>query len=127
MLHGQLAPEVRQEIVEAVQAGAVEVLVATLQLISEGFDCPGLATLFLTTPISFEGRLLQVIGRIMRPAANKRARVFDYIDENVPTLLRSARARSLVLVATLIAYAKIMVIVAMDVSLVFKAIVGYAI
>ncbi len=97
LLHGQLAPEVRQEIVEAVQAGSVEVLVATLQLISEGFDCPGLATLFLTTPISFEGRLLQVIGRIMRPAANKRARVFDYIDENVPTLLRSARARSVVL------------------------------
>lgn len=97
LLHGQLAPEARQEIVEAVHAGAVEVLVATLQLISEGFDCPGLATLFLTTPISFEGRLLQVIGRIMRPAKNKRARVFDYIDGNVPTLLRSARARSLVL------------------------------
>ena len=97
LLHGQLAPEVRQEIVEAVKAGAVEVLVATLQLISEGFDCPGLTTLFLTTPISFEGRLLQVIGRIMRPALNKRARVYDYIDENVPTLLRSARARSVVL------------------------------
>jgi superfamily II DNA or RNA helicase len=97
LLHGQLNPDARYEIVEAVQAGAAEVLVATLQLISEGFDCPGLATLFLTTPISFEGRLLQVIGRIMRPASNKRARVFDYIDENVPTLLRSARARSAVL------------------------------
>lgn len=97
LLHGQLTPENRQDIVAAVQAGEVEVLVATLQLISEGFDCPGLATLFLTTPISFEGRLLQVIGRIMRPAKNKRPRVFDYIDENVPTLLRSARARSVVL------------------------------
>lgn len=97
LLHGQLAPESRHEIVEAVREGEVEVLVATLQLISEGFDCPGLTTLFLTTPISFEGRLLQVIGRIMRPAENKRARVFDYIDENVPALLRSARARSLVL------------------------------
>jgi len=97
LLHGQLAPESRNEIVEAVRAGEVEVLVATLQLISEGFDCPGLSTLFLTTPISFEGRLLQVIGRIMRPAENKRARVFDYIDENVPALRRSADARSLVL------------------------------
>lgn len=97
LLYGQLAPETRQEIVEAVRAGEVEVLVATLQLISEGFDCPGLSTLFLTTPISFEGRLLQVIGRIMRPAKNKRARVFDYIDENVPALIRSAKARSLVL------------------------------
>ena len=97
LLHGQVSPEERGAIVEAVQKGEVEVLVATLQLIGEGFDCPGLATLFLTTPISFEGRLLQVIGRIMRPAQNKQARVFDYIDENIPALMRSAQARSLVL------------------------------
>jgi superfamily II DNA or RNA helicase len=97
LLYGGLAPETRSTIVDAVQRGEVKVLVATLQLISEGFDCPGLTCLFLTTPISFEGRLLQVIGRIMRPAANKRARLFDYIDENIPTLLRSAKARSLVL------------------------------
>jgi superfamily II DNA or RNA helicase len=97
LLAGKLAPEVRNEVVDAVQCGEVQVLVATLQLISEGFDCPGLSTLFLTTPISFEGRLLQVIGRVMRPAKDKRARVYDYIDENIPTLLRSARARALVL------------------------------
>jgi superfamily II DNA or RNA helicase len=97
LLHGQLPHEQRGGIVEAVRRGEVQVLVATLQLIGEGFDCPGLTTLFLTTPISFEGRLLQVIGRIIRPAANKQARVFDYIDENIPALLRSAQARSLVL------------------------------
>ncbi|MFT5729161.1 MAG: superfamily II DNA or RNA helicase [Desulforhopalus sp.] len=97
LLSGQLAPEVRSEVVEGVLNGSVNVLVATLQLISEGFDCPGLSTLFLTTPISFEGRLLQVIGRIMRPAENKRARVYDYIDDNIPTLLRSANARAVVL------------------------------
>lgn len=97
LLSGQVAAELRAEIVEEVQSGNIDVLVATLQLISEGFDCPGLSTLFLTTPISFEGRLLQVIGRVMRPAKNKRARVFDYVDENIPTLLRSARARALVL------------------------------
>jgi superfamily II DNA or RNA helicase len=97
LLSGQLAPEVRSEVVEGVLNGSVNVLVATLQLISEGFDCPGLSTLFLTTPISFEGRLLQVIGRVMRPAENKRARVYDYIDDNIPTLLRSANARALVL------------------------------
>lgn len=97
LLCGQISAESRGAIVEAVRKGEVEVLVATLQLIAEGFDCPGLSTLFLTTPISFEGRLLQVIGRIMRPAVNKRARVFDYIDENVPALARSARSRSLVL------------------------------
>lgn len=97
LLSGQLAPEQRADVVEGVLNGSVEVLVATLQLISEGFDCPGLSTLFLTTPISFEGRLLQVIGRVMRPAEKKRARVFDYVDDNIPTLLRSANARALVL------------------------------
>jgi len=97
LLSGQLAPEVRNEVVKGVLNGSVKVLVATLQLISEGFDCPGLSTLFLTTPISFEGRLLQVIGRVMRPAENKRARVYDYVDENIPTLLRSANARAVVL------------------------------
>ncbi len=97
LLAGSVGAEERSDIVAAVRVGRIEVLVATLQLIGEGFDCPGLANLFLTTPISFEGRLLQVIGRIMRPAAKKQARVFDYIDENIPTLMRSARARSLVL------------------------------
>ena len=93
LLTGQVSAESRAEIVAAVQQGRLQVLVATLQLISEGFDCPGLSTLFLTTPITFEGRLLQVIGRIMRPAANKQARVFDYVDESVSALNRSANIR----------------------------------
>ena len=97
LLSGQVPPDIRNTVVEQVRRGELDVLVATLQLIGEGFDCPGLSTLFLTTPISFEGRLLQVIGRIMRPAANKRARVFDYVDENVPALMRSAKTRALIL------------------------------
>lgn len=93
LLTGQISADNRVEIVAAVKEGHIQVLVATLQLISEGFDCPGLSTLFLTTPITFEGRLLQVIGRIMRPAANKEARVFDYVDESVRALNRSASIR----------------------------------
>ncbi len=67
VLTGQSPPETRADLVADVQAGKVAVLVATLQLIGEGFDCPGLSTLILATPIKFEGRLLQVVGRIMRP------------------------------------------------------------
>ncbi len=74
-------------------AGRVPVLIATLQLIGEGFDCPGLSTLVLATPIKFEGRLMQVVGRIMRPAEGKEALVLDYVDEQVPVLRRSAAAR----------------------------------
>ncbi len=93
VLTGRTPPDKRGEIVSAVRDGEVDVLISTLQLIGEGFDCPGLSTLVLATPIKFEGRLLQVVGRIMRPAMNKRARVIDYVDEKIPVLRRSAAAR----------------------------------
>lgn len=83
----------RAEIVEQVRRGEVRVLLATIQLIGEGFDCPGLDTLFLATPIKFEGRLQQVVGRILRPAVDKKPRVFDYVDSLVPVLARSGRER----------------------------------
>jgi superfamily II DNA or RNA helicase len=93
VLTGQSTPENRTRIVADVREGQVVVLIATLQLIGEGFDCPGLTTLVLSTPIKFEGRLLQVVGRIMRPAEGKRARVIDYVDENIAVLRRSAASR----------------------------------
>ena len=93
VLTGQTPAEERANIVADVLSGRMVVLVATLQLIGEGFDCPGLSTLVLATPIKFEGRLLQVVGRIMRPAVGKEARVIDYVDEQVPVLRRSAAAR----------------------------------
>ncbi len=93
VLTGRVPAEQRARIVEDVRAGQVLVLIATLQLIGEGFDCPGLSTLVLATPIKFEGRLLQVVGRVMRPADGKKARVVDYVDGNIPILGRSAAAR----------------------------------
>ncbi len=97
LLTGQVVAEKRSEIVAEVQSGKVQVLVATLQLISEGFDCSGLSSLFLTTPITFEGRLVQVIGRILRPARNKVPVVYDYLDDQVAALRRSGSARQKVL------------------------------
>ncbi len=97
LLTGQTSTEQRSIIVENVKNEQVKVLVATIQLIGEGFDCPGLNNLFLTTPITFEGRLLQILGRIMRPAKGKHARVYDYVDEHVSVLNRSAHARKKIL------------------------------
>jgi len=94
VLTGDLTLRQRQEVVVAVQAGAVQVLLATGQLIGEGFDCPGLSTLFLATPIRFSGRVLQYLGRVLRPAPGKdRARVYDYQDVHVGVLRNAARAR----------------------------------
>jgi superfamily II DNA or RNA helicase len=96
LLTGQTGKDEREQIVVDVQAGRLQVLVATVQLIGEGFDCPGLSTLVLATPIKFEGRLLQVAGRIVRPAAGKKAVIVDYVDTAVPLLRRSAAARRVV-------------------------------
>ncbi|MCI5161074.1 MAG: DEAD/DEAH box helicase [Candidatus Electrothrix sp. AX5] len=94
MLTGSISMTARAEIVQRVQKGEVQVLLSTLQLISEGFDCPGLSTLVLATPIRFEGRLLQVVGRIMRPAEGKKALVIDYVDTKIGVLNRSGLARA---------------------------------
>ena len=54
----------------------------------------GLSTRFLVTPIRFSGRVTQYLGRVLRPAAGKtNARVYDYIDIEVPQLVASAKAR----------------------------------
>lgn len=94
ILTGKTPVKQRQEIVDRVKAGEVQVLLSTLSLIGEGFDCAGLTNLFITTPIRFKGRLNQVIGRILRPADGKQPIIFDYVDSNVGLLKNTAQARS---------------------------------
>lgn len=93
VLTGLMSAEKRTQTVKEVLDGKVQVLISTLQLIGEGFDCTGLTTLVLATPIKFEGRLLQVVGRIMRPSDGKKARVIDFVDSCIPILRKSAEAR----------------------------------
>ena len=94
LLTGDLSGAERQSVVDRLNDGDIQVVVATGQLIGEGFDCPNLTTLFLATPVSFSGRVLQYVGRVLRPAPGKsHARIFDYIDVNVEPLVKAARAR----------------------------------
>jgi len=94
LLTGDLNDRQRKEVLDRLKAGRVSVLVATGQLIGEGFDYGELSTLFITTPVRFSGRVLQYIGRIMRPAPGKKhARIFDYVDVNVEVLKNAAAAR----------------------------------
>ena len=91
---GDLDIAERQKVLEQINNGLVKIVIATGQLIGEGFDCKDLTTLFLATPIKFSGRLLQYLGRVLRPAAGKEyARVFDYVDIHVETLQKAAQAR----------------------------------
>lgn len=94
LLTGDLATAERKKVLERINNGHVQVLIATGQLIGEGFDCKDLTTLFLATPIKFSGRLLQYLGRVLRPAPGKKyARVYDYVDVKVDTLRKAANAR----------------------------------
>jgi superfamily II DNA or RNA helicase len=91
---GDLSPLERQNVLERLKRREFKVLIATGQLMGEGFDCRDLTTLFLTTPIRFKGRVLQYLGRVLRPAPNKKAaRVFDYVDIHVEPLKTAARER----------------------------------
>jgi superfamily II DNA or RNA helicase len=94
ILTGDLSSSQRLEIVQRLNQGRVKVLIATGQLIGEGFDCRQLSTLFLATPVRFSGRVLQYLGRVLRPApAKSSARVFDYVDVHVDPLVAAAKAR----------------------------------
>jgi superfamily II DNA or RNA helicase len=94
LLTGDLSDDARKAVLERLNKGQVNVLIATGQLIGEGFDCPDLSTLFMATPIRFSGRVMQYLGRILRPAQGKsRARVYDYVDERVAPLVAAAKAR----------------------------------
>jgi len=94
ILTGDLSDTDRKTVVERLNTGRVKVLVATGQLIGEGFDCKELSTLFLACPIKFSGRLLQYLGRVLRPAPGKeKARVYDYVDSRIGVLENAARGR----------------------------------
>lgn len=94
LLTGATPKKQRAAIVERLARGDVRVLGSTVQLIGEGFDAPGLSTLFLSTPIKFSGRVLQVVGRVLRPKDGKTPRIYDYQDNHVGVLKASARARA---------------------------------
>ena len=94
LLTGDVSNGERKATVESLNSGHIKVLIATGQLIGEGFDCKELSTLFLTTPIKFDGRLIQYLGRVLRPAPGKeKARIYDYVDKFVGVLKAAAATR----------------------------------
>ncbi len=86
VLTGKTPAKKRQEIVARVAGGEVPVLFSTLSLIGEGFDCPAMDSLFLASPIKYSGRLIQTVGRVLRPVEGKEPLVFDYNDVGVGIL-----------------------------------------
>jgi superfamily II DNA or RNA helicase len=83
VLTGSTRPKDRERIITALQDGECRYLIATGQLIGEGFDLPGISNVFLATPVKFSGRLIQYVGRALRPAPGKdKAMIFDFVDDH---------------------------------------------
>ncbi len=97
VLVGGLSQKARTAVSKRISQGEVDVLICTGQLIGEGYDLPELSVLFLATPIKFSGRLIQYVGRVLRPSPGKdRAVIHDYADHKVGVLDHSARVRGTV-------------------------------
>ncbi len=94
VLTGGLSAKARAAVTGQINQDRLNILICTGQLIGEGYDLPSLETLFLATPIKFSGRLIQYVGRVLRPSPGKDSAVIhDYADKSVGVLACSARSR----------------------------------
>ena len=92
---GMGAAQRRAALERLVPDGDPLLVVATGPYVGEGFDCPALDTVFLAAPIAFKGRLVQYVGRVLRPAPGKHSvEVHDYHDVQTGVLASSLRRRA---------------------------------
>ena len=81
VLTGKTPTKERDHIIKDLQSGKCHYLVATGLLIGEGFDLPEIGALAVATPVKFPGRLIQYVGRALRPAPGKsKAVILDFVD-----------------------------------------------
>lgn len=70
------------------------IIISTGNYLGEGFDMPNLNSLFIATPVKFEGLQKQYIGRIERIVEGKdKVKVFDFVDSKVFILLNMFQIR----------------------------------
>jgi superfamily II DNA or RNA helicase len=97
VLQGDMNAVARRKVkdrVAAIPDTEERLVLATGRYIGEGFDDPRLDTLFLAMPISWKGTLIQYAGRLHRVHPGKKeVRIFDYVDREVPVLLRMFQRR----------------------------------
>lgn len=97
VLHGGMSAKERRgakEQLATIPDDEERLVLATGRYIGEGFDDARLDTLFLALPVSWKGTLIQYTGRLHRlHPAKTEVRIFDYVDRDVPMLLRMFEKR----------------------------------
>jgi superfamily II DNA or RNA helicase len=81
-LTGETAKKIRTQVLARFKAGGLDVLCATT-IADEGLDVTRLSRLILATPAKAQGRIIQRLGRLMRPHEGKGQPVlFDLVDDH---------------------------------------------
>jgi superfamily II DNA or RNA helicase len=97
VLRGGMRSKERRELaarLAEVPDKAERLVLATGRYLGEGFDDARLDTLFLAMPVSWKGTLAQYAGRLHRLHPRKtEVQIFDYVDREVPMLLRMFEKR----------------------------------
>ncbi len=86
--------EIRNQVVSDFKEGKIQVLVATYDLLMEGFNYKPLNRLFFASPIKWKGSVIQALGRIQRTAEGKTsALAYDYVDDQITMFVNQADSR----------------------------------
>jgi superfamily II DNA or RNA helicase len=78
-INGSMKPEERREIVRKLRDGEIKIL-ASCEVISEGFDCPSVAGAILLRPTASFALYRQQVGRCLRPKPDgSKAIILDHV------------------------------------------------
>ncbi len=81
----------RKSKMKQIEGGHYQAMLSTGQFFGEGLDIHGITCLILAFPFSFEGKLMQYIGRLRGASVQKL--IIDYRDKNIPFLEKQYKQR----------------------------------
>jgi len=91
VISGDDSARSRKSKLAQIQSGHYQVILSTGQFFGEGIDIRGTTCLVLAFPFSFEGKLIQYMGRLRDIGAQKL--IIDYRDKNIPFLEKQFKQR----------------------------------
>ena len=91
VITGDDSARARKSKIGQIQGGNYQVILSTGQFFGEGIDVQGITCLILAFPFSFEGKLIQHLGRLRGSGDQKT--IIDYRDKNIPFLDRQFKQR----------------------------------
>lgn len=91
VITGDDSTRTRKSKIQQIEHGHYQAILSTGQFFGEGVDIRGFTCLVLAFPFSFEGKLIQYLGRLRDTGAQKL--ILDYRDKNIPFLERQYKQR----------------------------------